>query len=105
MTKISDQTVTGPQLGEILNITARRVRQVYGERIKPYIVVPQAARPPALTNADDVILDPSGAFHARYGAGAECLYLIRPDNYVAFRAQPASERALWAYLKTIFPLE
>ena len=33
MTKISDQTVTGPQLGEILNITARRVRQLAEEGI------------------------------------------------------------------------
>ena len=33
MTKISDQTVTGPQLGEILNITARRVRQLAEEDV------------------------------------------------------------------------
>jgi hypothetical protein len=38
----------------------------------------------------------------RYGADAECLYLVRPDKYVGFRAQPAEQDSLEDYLRRIF---
>lgn len=40
--------------------------------------------------------------HHRYGAGANCMYLIRPDGYVGFRSQPMDLELLLAYLKRIF---
>ena len=48
-----------------------------------------------------VLLDPKGALHRRYGAGSECLYLVRPDGYVGFRSQPASWKALEEHLSTL----
>ena len=40
--------------------------------------------------------------HARWGASAECLYLVRPDGYVGYRAQPADRALLAGYLDRIF---
>lgn len=40
-------------------------------------------RPAGIT----VIGDPRGALRARYGADSPCLYLIRPDGYVATRSR------------------
>lgn len=31
--------------------------------------------------------DPEGALSARYGVDSPCLYLIRPDGYVAYRSR------------------
>lgn len=39
------------------------------------------------------------AAHDRYGAGAACLYLVRPDGYLAFRTQPAELPKLNEYLR------
>ena len=34
-----------------------------------------------------VIGDPQGALRARYRADSPCLYLIRPDGYIAYRSR------------------
>jgi hypothetical protein len=49
-----------------------------------------------------VVCDGESAVHQRYGARSECAYLIRPDGYVGYRAQPADGDKLIAYLETIF---
>lgn len=41
------------------------------------------------------------SFHHQYGASAECLYLIRPDSYIAFRSLPADKLALEEYLSRV----
>ena len=50
----------------------------------------------------EALLDRGGAAHARYGADGECLYLIRPDGYVGYRALPPLWGPLKDYLKTVF---
>lgn len=80
---------------------ARRVEERWGAHVKPWIVVPRRARPPELAGQEPVLLDPKAALHRRYGAGSECLYLLRPDGYVGFRSQPASWRALEDHLSGI----
>ncbi|MEI8258350.1 MAG: FAD-dependent monooxygenase, partial [Deltaproteobacteria bacterium] len=77
---------------------ARAVRMRCGERVMIRMVVPSAERPAALPDDGTVWLDPGGALHRRYGAGSECLFLFRPDGYVAFRSQPAHGDALMRYL-------
>jgi len=49
-----------------------------------------------------VLPDPGGDLHRRYGAASACLYLIRPDGYVAYRAQPPDAGKLREYLGRIF---
>jgi hypothetical protein len=46
--------------------------------------------------------DPHRAIHKRYGAKKAALFLIRPDDYVGFRSQPANSDALQSYLRRIF---
>jgi hypothetical protein len=85
-----------------LRAIADRARERAGGRITAWIVVPRAEVPPALEGDPRVLLDADGALHACFGAGAECLYLVRPDGYVGFRAQPAEGDALIAHLARIF---
>jgi 2-polyprenyl-6-methoxyphenol hydroxylase-like FAD-dependent oxidoreductase len=75
----------------------------WDELVRPAIVVYGAKMPPELAGAvaGRVWLDPEGQLHARFGAGSECLYLIRPDGYVGFRAQPADAGALERYLARV----
>ena len=83
-----------------LSSIARSVRERWGEHIRVHTVVPMAD-PPALVASDpSLILDPDRALHARYGGSAECLYLVRPDGYVGFRAQPADGAKLLEHLQT-----
>jgi 2-polyprenyl-6-methoxyphenol hydroxylase-like FAD-dependent oxidoreductase len=80
---------------------ARHARERWGTHVEPWIVVPRRARPKELEGVERVLLDAKGALHRRYGAGSECLYLVRPDGYVGFRAQPASWKAIEDHLSTI----
>jgi len=70
--------------------------------IAVHVVVPGDKRPAALAWNGSVLLDAGGAIHKRFGARSECLYLIRPDGYVAYRNQPADGAKLLAYLDRIF---
>ncbi len=80
---------------------ARRVRERWGAHVDPVIVVPRGERPAELPAHERVLLDASKAMHRRYGAGSECLYLVRPDGYVGFRSQPAAWKPLEEHLASI----
>jgi hypothetical protein len=80
----------------------QRARERYGSLIDVHVVVPSAAPPAALRWDGAVIFDGESDVHRRYGARSECLYLVRPDGYVAYRSQPADGEKLEAYLATIF---
>jgi len=81
---------------------ARRVRERWGAHVEPVVVVPRPGRPAELPAQERVVLDASKAMHRRYGAGSECLYLVRPDGYVGFRSQPAAWKPLEEHLASIF---
>lgn len=76
----------------------------FADVIAVHVVVPGAERPAALDWSGSVLSDVDGDLEERYGAQAECLYLVRPDLYVGFRSQPADEEALLAHLNRIFKL-
>jgi hypothetical protein len=78
------------------------VRERWGAHVEPVVVVPRADRPSELPAQERVVLDASKAMHRRYGAGSECLYLLRPDGYVGFRSQPAAWKVLEEHLASIF---
>ncbi len=78
------------------------VQDRYRDLIVVHLVVPHAAPPAALQWDGSLLLDADGELHQQYGAGSECLYLIRPDGYVGYRSQPADVERLSTYLKTIF---
>jgi hypothetical protein len=87
---------------ELMGLAGRRAARFSG-LVAVRIVVPHAQRPAALAGwSGEVLLDATGAVHERYGARSECLYLIRPDGYVAYRSQPAEADKLLGYLERIF---
>lgn len=85
-----------------LSQIAHAVRDHYGSRIETYVIVPKTERPERIADDVTVVLDAEGKAHARYGASAECLYLVRPDGYIGFRSQPADFLELERYLKSVF---
>jgi 2-polyprenyl-6-methoxyphenol hydroxylase-like FAD-dependent oxidoreductase len=78
-------------------ITAR-----YGQQIATYLIAAGSAVPGSDAPAASILLDTELAVHQRYGADAECLYLIRPDGYIGYRSYPADAVALDGYLKSLF---
>jgi hypothetical protein len=78
-------------------VTAR-----YGVRVALLLVAGPDTRARELGWQGPWLEDRMGALHRRYGAAAACLYLIRPDGYVGYRAQPPDAAKLRAYLGRIF---
>ena len=75
----------------------------FDDLINIYFVAIDAGSVPSNPKFDGrVILDPERSLHYRYGAETECLYLIRPDGYVAYRSEPATASAFDDYLARIF---
>jgi len=70
--------------------------------IETHVLVPFKDKPAALAWTGSTLFDADGGVHRRYGARSECLYLIRPDGYVAYRCQPAEGAKLDGYLESIF---
>lgn len=74
----------------------------WADVVEAHVVVPYATRPAALPPSVPVVCDASGALHRRFGARSESLYLVRPDGYVGYRAQPADGGRLEGYLTRVF---
>jgi len=70
-------------------------------RIETHLIVPHEL-PEDLSNKGEILLDPRGELHHRYGARNACLYVVRPDGYIGFRSQPPDADALGAYFTRIF---
>lgn len=49
-----------------------------------------------------LIPDLRRVLHDRFGAQSSCLYLIRPDGYIGYRASPPDPARFARYLKTVF---
>jgi 2-polyprenyl-6-methoxyphenol hydroxylase-like FAD-dependent oxidoreductase len=80
---------------------AQQTQRQLGNWIKTHVVVPRDAAPEGIALPGELILDPEHVLHEHFGAASECLYLIRPDGFVAFRSQPADGEHLQRYLTHI----
>jgi 2-polyprenyl-6-methoxyphenol hydroxylase-like FAD-dependent oxidoreductase len=85
-----------------LGTLARAVAVRHDGQVAVHIVTPSAAEPSDLGWDGSLLLDPDRALHSRWGADAACLYLIRPDGYVGYRARPVDNDRLSSYLDRIF---
>jgi len=72
--------------------TARYMREGYAEGVQTILVSRSAIDWPGET-----IVDLGGAIHHRYGAGLPCVYILRPDRYVGFRALSAEPMPVLQY--------
>jgi 2-polyprenyl-6-methoxyphenol hydroxylase-like FAD-dependent oxidoreductase len=78
------------------------IRSRYADRITAYLVAHPGRPSEGLPWEGPVLLDGNGALHQHFGARAGCLYLIRPDRYLGYRAQPPDAGKLRAYLERVF---
>jgi hypothetical protein len=69
--------------------------------IETHLIVPHEL-PEDLAGRGEILLDPRGELHHRYGARSECLYVVRPDGYIGFRSQPPDPEALKSYFTRTF---
>jgi hypothetical protein len=72
---------------------AAEAEGMYPGRLRAYVV---AAEP-----GDGRIGDPNGQLHERYHADDPCLFVIRPDGYIALRGRPPELESLRRYLDQI----
>jgi 2-polyprenyl-6-methoxyphenol hydroxylase-like FAD-dependent oxidoreductase len=79
----------------------KKVRERFAGLVTPYVITPRRERPAGIAKDVAVLFDPDAELEKAYAASTECLYLLRPDLYVAYRAQPADEDKLVAYLKSV----
>ncbi len=74
---------------------AAEIEAGYSGLVEPRVVCRDAAlAPPAPLG----LADSRGEIHHLLGADSDCLYLVRPDLYIGFRARPAQVEPLRAYL-------
>jgi hypothetical protein len=84
-----------------LQALADMAMRAHPDRVQSHVIVPHEL-PGDLAGKGELLLDPRGGLHHRYGARHACLYVIRPDGYVGFRSQPPDPEALKAYFSRIF---
>lgn len=80
------------------------VESLLSDNVRTYIIVAGSDKPATLDWNGSILLDAEHELHKTYGAGAESLYLIRPDGYISFRSQPVQEDQLLQYLSKLFLL-
>lgn len=89
--------------GDHLSQIATQIQKRYKAEIKPVIVTLKELN--EAKQAQDIsLVDADGEIHRYYGADTECLYLIRPDHYIAYRSQIIDLSHLFEYLDHIFVL-
>jgi len=88
-----------PAYYKAIKQTLGLVQDRYNDLIKPYLVLRDDE--PSVRNGFDILIDPEDQIAQKYGESA-CLYLIRPDGYVAFRCHAASNHFLERYLARHF---
>lgn len=71
-------------------------------RIRPILVEPQVPIEDSPAWRAERLSDPTNALHRRFGAEGACVFLIRPDGYIGFRARPLDPLTFRDYAKSVF---
>lgn len=82
-------------------VLAARLRERCAGFLRVYAVLAADAGWPELVGVQ-VLHDASGAFRDRYAVSRSAAYLIRPDGYVGFRAEPVDPASITAHLERTF---
>lgn len=83
---------------------AKWVKQGFDMLIAAHLIVPQDKYSDQInwTASPSILIDNGSTCHKIYGADSSCLYLIRPDGYVAYRAMPPDDVDFSGYLAQVF---
>ena len=79
---------------------ARAAAERYRPHLQAYVVTRNA--PTGEDDPNDLLCDPAGALHERFGAEQPCLCLVRPDGHLGFRGAPPCLDSLQAHLRHVF---
>jgi 2-polyprenyl-6-methoxyphenol hydroxylase-like FAD-dependent oxidoreductase len=91
----------GPRHYEALASLADGLRARHGDAISIYAIVAPEAR--AVDHERfPLLVDTESAFRATYATSGPCLYLVRPDGYIGYRAAPGDPQGLQRHLSRIF---
>jgi 2-polyprenyl-6-methoxyphenol hydroxylase-like FAD-dependent oxidoreductase len=82
--------VTAAELAEL----AASAEAEYGDALRTYVVS-------TASSGEGTISDRAGALHHRFHADEPCLYLVRPDGYIALRGRPPERDSLRGYLNRV----
>jgi len=83
---------------------AGEVAKAYGDWVRVCFVQSTEAGAEAVgAGPVNIVYDPEGALHRRYGAAEGRMYLIRPDGYIGFRGGSSDLEALLGHLDRMFP--
>ncbi len=74
----------------------------HAAHLEAILVVRGDVAPPWIAWEGPTLLDHLGELHHRFGARGACLYLVRPDGYLGYRAMPTDSARLAIYLERIF---
>ena len=78
---------------------ARAAAERYRPHVQAWVVTRNAV--PGRGAADELLCDPTGALHDRFGADQASLCLVRPDGHLGLHAAPPSLEELQAHLGRI----
>jgi 2-polyprenyl-6-methoxyphenol hydroxylase-like FAD-dependent oxidoreductase len=83
---------------------AQLVKQGFDMLIATHLVVPEDVFPGKANwiASNSILIDKGSQCHKIYGASSSCLYLLRPDGYVAYRAMPPDAVDFSNYLAQVF---
>jgi 2-polyprenyl-6-methoxyphenol hydroxylase-like FAD-dependent oxidoreductase len=75
------------------------IQAKYRASIQHYILLSKPS--PELPGKEHIIVDANQSIHRNYGACQPCIYLIRPDQYIAYRSQKLDRDKLIMYLDRV----
>jgi 2-polyprenyl-6-methoxyphenol hydroxylase-like FAD-dependent oxidoreductase len=79
-----------------------RVASEHADEVNTFFVARGDVTPPWIAWEGPTLFDHLGELHRRFGARGPCLYLVRPDGYLGYRAISPDADKLAAYFRTIF---
>lgn len=94
--KNEETQITG-EMAEVI----RLINTEFADYVEIQFVGRSKQKMPGLTFEHNQYFDEDLGAHRVYGAHMPCLYLIRPDGYVAFRSAPIDVLSLRAFLKNL----
>jgi 2-polyprenyl-6-methoxyphenol hydroxylase-like FAD-dependent oxidoreductase len=83
---------------DILPEPLRKLAHDFDQLLCVYALVQIDCLYEQMENGHTILCDPDGAVHKRYAAETPCVYLIRPDGYIACRSRENHEQHLREYL-------